>query len=242
MEQHDMKLSERLKIVAEYLPKGARFADIGSDHAYLPCYVCLGDGTSTAIAGEVNQGPYNSAKNNVLRFGLEERIEVRLANGLEAIHDREEVEQVVIAGMGGALITMILERGKAKLQHVQRIIAQPNIDARQVRIWLHNEGFQLSAERILDEKGHIYEILVADRNSESPYKQEMTKKQFLFGPFLMENKCRIFYQKWYHERKKLKAVIDQMKEAASPNHEKINTFLMELQWIEEELADDKQPR
>jgi len=235
MERNSMKLSQRLVHVADFLPKGANFADIGSDHAYLPCYICLRDETAKAIAGEVNQGPYESAKKNVRKYGLENRIDVRLGDGLEVLQ-HEEVNQLVIAGMGGALIASILEKGKENLTNVKQIIVQPNIDARQVRLWLKNNHFILTDERILDEKGHIYEILVADRDSNSPYTAELTERQLLFGPYLLENKNDVFYKKWYDEEEKLSAVIKQVKQATDPDEEKIRQFTKELAWIKEELA------
>lgn len=238
MEYKNMKLSQRLIHVASFLPKGAVFADIGSDHAYLPCYVCLKDETATAIAGEVNVGPYESAKNNVRKSGLHNRIDVRLGNGLEVLNE-DEIEQIVIAGMGGALIVDILEEGHLKLENVKRIIAQPNIDARKVRVWLHEHNFNISAEQILDEKGHVYEILVADRDAETPYNDELIAKQFLFGPFLLEKKSTAFHKKWYYEKENLNAIINQMKRASKLDIPKIKQFSKELTWIEEELANEE---
>src|SRR5688572_1442382 len=118
MEQ--FRLSKRLKEVAAFLPRGAWFADIGSDHAYLPCFICSGDSTSKAIAGEVNRGPFESAQKNVRKLGLEHQIEVRLGDGLEVIHLSDQIKQLVIAGMGGGLITKILVEGKDKLVSVER--------------------------------------------------------------------------------------------------------------------------
>ncbi len=239
MNENSVKLSQRLVNVASYLPRGANFADIGSDHAYLPCYVCLKDQTAIAIAGEINQGPFESARKNVIKYGLEGKIDVRMGNGLEVLKHAHEVDQIVIAGMGGALITQILEEGKEKLKHVKRMIAQPNIDARQVRIWLEHHEFYLSDEQIIDEKGHIYEILVADRETASPYSDKICAKELLFGPYLLKNKTKTFYYKWIQEKQKLKAVLQQMKQAGEPDVEKIAQFTKELIWIEEELDNVK---
>ena len=235
MEQLNIKLSKRLIEVANYLPKGATFADIGSDHAYLPCYVCLGDPSATAIAGEVNQGPFDSAQANVRLHGLTERITVRLGDGLNVLEQADDIQQVVIAGMGGGLIKQILSDGKAKLETVYRLILQPNVNARKLRIWLREEGFKLTEERILEENGHIYEILVADREGAEPYEEGLLEKQFLFGPYLLKNKTSVFYKKWRKEADKLQLVIEQMEQATHPDAERINQFRQELAWMEEEL-------
>lgn len=233
-----VKLSKRLKKVASYVPEGALFADIGTDHAYLPCYICLHDEKAKAIAGEVNEGPFNSAVETVHLYGLSDSIEVRLGNGLEIV-ENEEVNQLVIAGMGGALIRSILEEGISKLNAVNRIVVQPNIDARTIRKWFLVYGFTVTNEAILEENGHIYEIIVADRGeNRSPYDASIVDQQLLFGPLLMKNRTATFYQKWKHEYEKLQSVIDQMDKAKVKDTQKINQFEKELKWMKEVLSDD----
>ncbi|MCF3941788.1 tRNA (adenine(22)-N(1))-methyltransferase [Oceanobacillus alkalisoli] len=236
MEQLNFKLSKRLIDVANFLPAGATFADIGSDHAYLPCYVCAQDPSATAIAGEVNQGPFDSARATVRMHGLTERITVRLGDGLDVLEQADDIKQIVIAGMGGGLIKQILADGKAKLETVYRLILQPNVNARKLRIWLHEEGFVLTAEQILEENGHIYEILVADREGTGPYEEGLLERQFLFGPYLLKNKTPVFYRKWRKEADKLRHIIGQMEQATHPDAERIDQFKQELAWMEEELS------
>lgn len=238
MERYHLKLSERLQNVADFLPKGARFADIGSDHAHLACYICLKDSSAQGIAGEVNQGPYESAVKNVKKHHLESQISVRLGDGLEVIHEEDEVNQVVIAGMGGGLITQILNESKEKLAAIDLLVLQPNVDARRVRIWLLANKFVLLDERILEENGHIYEILVAARSGTSPYHESILEKQLLFGPYLLHEKSPIFYDKWQEEAKKLERITGQMKEAKELETDKIKQFTKEINWMKEEVNND----
>lgn len=91
------QLSDRLKRVASYVPEGAVMADIGSDHAYLPCYLALNEKISAGIAGEVVKGPYDSAVKQVRQEGLADVIEVRLANGLDAIEPADGVTAITIS-------------------------------------------------------------------------------------------------------------------------------------------------
>ncbi|MFD2046087.1 tRNA (adenine(22)-N(1))-methyltransferase [Ornithinibacillus salinisoli] len=231
---HSIKLSKRLQIVASYLPQGANFADIGSDHAYLPCYVCANDVTARAIAGEVNEGPYQSAKDTVTYYQMNGSIDVRLGDGLNVVRPAE-VDQVVIAGMGGALIKSILEQGKDKLQEVKRIIAQPNVDEKNVRSWLINNGYVITHEGITEENGHTYEIIVADK---SENQMSLTDQEILFGPFLLKNRPSVFYDKWKLELEKRLRVIEQLQQAKVKPTDKIKQFESELNMIEEVLTDE----
>ena len=108
------KLSNRLDLVASFVPAGARLLDVGSDHAYLPIALLQEGKIEAAIAGEVVEGPYQSALQNVADNGLEDKIEVRLANGLVAFEPEDGISCITIAGMGGRLIADILAAGLEK--------------------------------------------------------------------------------------------------------------------------------
>ncbi|EWG08917.1 SAM-dependent methyltransferase [Cytobacillus firmus] len=206
------KLSNRLEAVTNYIPSGARVADIGSDHAYLPCYAVKKGIVPFAVAGEVVEGPYQSAKKQVKMEGLENQISVRKGNGLEVIGPNE-VDCITIAGMGGALIASILEEGKSKLASVKRLILQPNLSAISIRSWLIENGWELIAEEILEEDGKIYEILAAEKGE--PLKPYKNKEQgLLMGPFLMEQKSSVFQNKWLGEKKNWERILLQLEKAA----------------------------
>ncbi|MDP4083485.1 MAG: tRNA (adenine(22)-N(1))-methyltransferase TrmK [Bacillota bacterium] len=211
------KLSDRLNTVAKFVPKGARLADIGSDHAYLPCYLAKKEVVSFAIAGEVVTGPFESAKKQVVLERLTEVIQVRLGDGLDVIKPKE-VDCITIAGMGGTLITSILDRGRSKLESVQRLILQPNISAISIRKWLFENNWELVNESILEEDGKIYEILVAEKgNARKPYKENIDAG-LLLGPFLLERKEAPFIKKWSMEIENWRKIFSEL-ENASENDE-----------------------
>ncbi|HET7616843.1 MAG TPA: tRNA (adenine(22)-N(1))-methyltransferase TrmK [Bacillales bacterium] len=210
---NEINLSMRLLKVAEALPEGRVIADIGSDHAYLPCYLCGNGKIPAAIAGEVSDGPFLSALSQVKQLNLTDRISVRKGNGLQVL-ESGEVEVIVIAGMGGKLISEILESGKEKLLGVSRLVLQPNVDSESVRRWLIAHDWQLRSESILEEDGHIYEILSAEPGKGwLPY-EETGETGIRMGPYLMKEKNTAFRKKWRREIEKWKRVEKQMEHAA----------------------------
>lgn len=227
-----LEIFESINQVIEFLPENVRkFADIGSDHAYLPCAVCLNRPDVQAIAGEVNRGPYESAQSQVNKMNLQKQIDVRLGNGLEVIKPNE-VDTIVIAGMGGTLIRSILESHPEKLEGVNRLILQPNIDASSIRAFSISYGYQIIGERIINDEGYIYEILVLEKSEHS---QQLTDKEIYLGPFLMKEKNPAFIEKWQHVLEKKQKIIQQIKQAKHPDEDKIKLFEQQKTWIKEEL-------
>ncbi|MFR6223372.1 MAG: tRNA (adenine(22)-N(1))-methyltransferase TrmK, partial [Lactococcus lactis] len=158
-------------------------------------------------------------------------IEVRLANGLGAIENTDKIDTIVIAGMGGILISEILEAGKEKLGHVKRLILQPNNHEESLRQWLVNHQFVIKKEEILLEAGKFYEIIVAE-----PLSKLMTEKlsvnDLTFGPFLSKEKSTVFQQKWQKELNTLNKIIARLPEEQA---EKRQEVLNQIARIEEVL-------
>ena len=231
---NESNLSKRLSLVAQQIPHGSRLADIGSDHAYLPCYALKTGLITSAIAGEVNDGPFQSAVEQVNKLGFEQQIFVRKGNGLEVI-SKGEVDVITIAGMGGPLIASILEAGKEKLDHVKRLVLQPNVAANQIRVWLEANGWFLINEVILEEDGIIYEILIAEKAGESPYSEEGYQLEIILGPFLMKQRNEIFIKKWTAELAEWRKIVNQFEKAKQTDevNKKKQELLERIKRVEE---------
>lgn len=230
------KLSKRLETVVSFIQPRMKIADIGSDHAYLPCYAVRQGITPFAIAGEVVDGPYQSALEQVNKAGLSNFISVRKGDGLEVI-EPHEVDCIIIAGMGGTLITNILEKGKQKLGAIQRLILQPNVASEKVRLWLYENNWQLINEELIKEDGKFYEILVAEPGDPSaPYVD--LEKEILFGPFLLRKKDQIFQEKWLLELNKLEMILNNLEKAEEKEkvQSKRASLLKQLMLIKEVLS------
>ena len=224
-------ISKRLETVASFVPQESVLLDVGSDHAYLPIELVEKGHIERAIAGEVVVGPYQSAVKNVESHGLSEKIQVRLANGLAAFEESDQVSVITIAGMGGRLIASILEEGFDKLAHVERLILQPNNREDDLRSWLQDHGFQIIAESILEEAGKFYEILVVESGQ-----MKLSAKETRFGPFLSKEVSPVFVQKWQKEVSKLEFALGQIPEK---NHEERQVLVDKIQAIKEVLHESK---
>ncbi|TMS99405.1 tRNA (adenine-N(1))-methyltransferase [Apilactobacillus kunkeei] len=227
------KLSQRLKVVADFVPQNSRVADIGSDHAYLPVYLMKQKQIEFGIASEVAKGPLDNAIQEIKAEGLSDRIDTRLADGLLSVQPEDKIDCVTIAGMGGTLIKNILENGKSHLSGNELLILQPNVGEDRLRTWLMNNQYEISDETILREDGHTYEIIVAKKTDE-PVKY--TEQEIKFGPFLLKQHSDVFIEKWENEIERIEMVIDQMSLAKHDKPvDKINSMKKEIEEIKEVL-------
>ncbi|MDM7517330.1 tRNA (adenine(22)-N(1))-methyltransferase TrmK [Lentilactobacillus sp. TOM.63] len=226
-------LSKRLQTVSDHVDPGSRLADIGSDHAYLPIHLAKNDIISYGVVGEVAKGPLSNAISEIKKEGLLSVLQPRLADGLDAIQPADKIDAITIAGMGGNLISHILENGYGKLTGQEKLILQPNVGEGVVRTWLMTHRYQIKAEQILSEDDHIYEIITAVK---APTKLAYTDRELKFGPFLMKEKSPIFVAKWQSEIKLLERVLNNMKKASHEDIPKMAAIRAEVQMIKEVIA------
>ena len=226
-------LSMRLERVAAQVPAGARLADIGSDHAYLPVALMRRGVIMAAVAGEVATTPFHAAERTVRENGLEQQITVRLADGLAAIEAGEGITAISVCGMGGETIRDILERGKAHLSGEERLVLQPNGGEQPLRQWLMENGYRILGEELLRENRFYYEIIVAERSEPVTY----TDEQLYFGPLQMQARSPEFLAKWQRmlrQKHKTLASFEHARQAVP--QDKVREIELQARWIAELLA------
>ena len=168
---------KRLGAAAELVRQGAVFADIGTDHALLPVFLCQTGKVLRAIAADINEGPLAAAKAQVTSAGLTDKITLRLTNGLLGLED-EGLTDIAICGMGGELITEILSCAPFVRHRDIRLILQPMTHARDLRYYLAREGFAIVEERTATANGKCYFCFAAEYTGE-PY--TITRTEATFG-------------------------------------------------------------
>ena len=159
-----MHLDKRLQAVASFVPQGAAFADIGTDHAYLPVWLLEKGIIASAVAGDIAAGPCQAARTTVAMHGAVAAISVRQGSGL-AVLKPGEVDCIAICGMGGSTISSILAADMPIALSVQRLILQPMAGAAALRRWLVNKGWHIIHEELVEDEPHFYEIICAEREA-----------------------------------------------------------------------------
>ena len=210
-----LAINKRLQLVAEYV-ENRRLADIGSDHAYLPIYLAKNNKIDYAVAGEIVEGPHKVSIKNVREEGLVGTIDCRKAAGLDAIELSDNIEVITICGMGGKLIADILEKGKEKLANKPNLVLQPNVGENFVREKLQELGYEITAENIIEEDGHIYEIIVAKAGE-----MKLTEEEKVFGEYLLKEKNDLFIKKQKLELNKIKYILSQLQKAKKIQKDKV---------------------
>ena len=225
-----MLLSRRLKAVADFVPQDMICADIGSDHGYLPIYLVGERIIPHAIAADIGKGPLESAALNVRKYHLEDKIELRLGNGLEVLLPNE-VSCVTICGMGGGLICEILNNSPQITASLQRLVLAPNVGAHLVRHWAGENGWQITAEELIEEDGHFYPIIRLERGEMA----ELSAAEEFAGPLLLKNKHELlgdYLNYWRH--KELKLAMQLLAVGQAETDEKAQALQEKWSAIEEE--------
>ena len=153
-------LDSRLSLCASFVRDGVKIADIGTDHAYLPIWLLLNGKTESALACDINEGPLNSGKADVLRYDLSDKITLRLSDGLENVEECE-ADDIIIAGMGGELISRILSDCSWAKNKEKRFILQPMTKCEVLIKWLYESGFEIIEQKACECDKKHYTVMVA---------------------------------------------------------------------------------
>ena len=155
-----LELSPRLAAIAEQVPQGARLADVGTDHAYLPAWLLLAGRISGAVATDVREGPLQRGRETARLYKVEDRIVFRCCDGLAAV-EPQEADTVVIAGMGGELILRIVGETPWLRDSSKRLILQPMSSVPQLRSGLVDLGYSIIQEEAVVDGGKVYSAFTA---------------------------------------------------------------------------------
>ncbi len=232
-----IELSKRMQAIADMVPKSGVVADVGCDHGFVSIWLVQNETVQKVIAMDVNKGPLLRAKEHVNAFGLEEYIDLRLSDGLSKVTEEDSVDSVVIAGMGGALMTRILkdaldDRGIS----VPRFILQPQSEHAMLRAFLREHDYTIVEEKMIFEDGKYYPMLRAEYMAEPlsgvDYDSDLADA---FGPLLLKEKHPVLLEFLQKEIGKFERILEQMREKNSQDKQ-VEDKLVFLRRAEERYA------
>jgi len=205
-----MRLSPRLQAIADYVPKGAVVADIGTDHGYIPVYLVDNKISNKIIATDINKGPLENARVYIEKKGYSKFIETRLGDGLKCLKPNE-VDTIIIAGMGGLLIRDILENSKHITETIENFIFQPMVASEDLRRYLYNNGYTIKDEKLAKEGNKIYEVIFVKHGNDSVDRDVF----YEIGKKLVENNDKYLREFLGNKIKKIENVLNTLRNNSS---------------------------
>lgn len=205
-----VRLSLRLRTVADFVRPGSRIADVGTDHGYVPVYLAQTGRIVSAIAMDVGKGPLERAGKHIREYeegaGKQEegcQVTTRLGDGLLAL-EPGEADTVIIAGMGGRLVLRILEQGRHVWDSVRHWILSPQSELELVRLYLEKNGFSIEDEAIIREEGKYYAVL-----SVVPGAMEYSRDiWYKYGKIPIERKDRVLKEYLEKEKNRVEGILE----------------------------------
>ena len=162
-----LPISKRLLCCASMVTPGSRVADIGTDHGYLGIYLLQTGAARHVIACDLRKDPLENARRNAKLFGVDGEMELRLSDGLEKIRP-DEVDTVVMAGMGGDLIQKILSQCPWRKREGLQFILQPQSAGNVLRRWLCEDGFEIRREEPVQDGHFLYTVMDIRQGEPAP--------------------------------------------------------------------------
>ena len=215
------RLSLRLRTVLAEIKDADLYADIGTDHAWLPIAWLATHPHAKAIGIDLESQPLVGAHVHRERAGLTDRLELRRGDGIKALATNEPVQVLSICGMGGERMTHILQRGLTSAPtELCRLVLQPNDRSEKVRAILPNFGFRLVWETALWERNQYYCVLITHRCAEAIAQaqwQSLTAAERKFGPILLREQNPALDRRLRESRARLQAILEACSEARNPS-------------------------
>ena len=191
----------RLNAALNWIDCNDLLADVGCDHGYL-AIEALKKGVPFVQLIDNKEGPLNVAVSNLRKYDYDSKTKFTLSSGLLDLD--QKVTCVAILGMGGELISQILEDGKTKSNNVEKFILEANTKISFIREYLFNNNYEIISEKIVKENSKYYELILCKKTNVS-IKYDIY--DLMFGPVLRKEKSPLFVEKWTKVSNDYKRII-----------------------------------
>lgn len=227
---NNIKITERLECIISNVQSGGIVADIGCDHAFTS--ICLVERklAKGAVAMDINKGPLKRARQHIEEAGLAHCITTRLSDGAKELAENE-ADTILISGMGGALVTKILEESLGAIKSAKELVLSPQSEIYLVRHFLHGNGFKIVHEDMVKDNGKFYVVIRAVPGKE----QYNDEAGYIYGQYLINNKNPVLAEFLVKEQERIKAVLDSFRQQGDnksmAQEERKSTLLKEYNMI-----------
>ncbi len=222
-------LTPRLSAIKNRI-KAEVAADIGTDHAYIPIHLIQENRAKKVIAADIKEGPARIAKENIEKNGLSKKIEVRIGSGLSVLK-KGEADTIIIAGMGGILISEIID-ANIDIAKSSKLVLQPMNAQYELRKYLIENGFKITGEDMEIEGFKVYNIMDVESGDQEKFKTDF---EYQIPKYLKEHKY--FKNLLEKKQREFTKVINGLKTSKNIDTKKLNLYkywLRELKKYESE--------
>jgi len=197
-----IKLSKRLEAISSLIPNDSKIIDVGCDHGLLDIYLYQKGISNKIIASDINENALNNARENIKKNKLEQFIETRLGNGLDTLNEIDDIDTIIISGMGAHTAVGILKNNHLKLSNINTIIIQSNTKIEFLRKEIIRLNYIIDDEILIQDNKKIYTIVKFIKG-----KKKYSKKELFFGPVLLEKNTKLFRENNDKELQKLQLLL-----------------------------------
>ena len=198
-----IKISKRLEAISSLVPINSKVIDIGCDHALLDIYMYQKKIANKIIATDINKNALTNAKENIKNAKLDKFIETRLGNGLEPLNNKDDINTIIISGVGAHTVNGILKNNQSKLKNITTIIIQSNTKLNFLRKEITKLNYKIADELMIEDNKKIYVIIKFIKG-----KEHYSKKKLYFGPILLMKHDEVFKKYYGEELKKLNIYLE----------------------------------
>ncbi len=217
-----MVLSDRLFKVANAVRINGVTADIGCDHALTDIFLVKEGISKSAIAMDIGEGPLERAKEHVEAYGMEDKIQIRLSDGLEKL-EPGEADTILISGMGAELICNILKNGKDVVAKTKELVLSPQSEIYKVRHLLHDLGFLIDYEDMVFDAGKYYVIIHAVQGDIMHPQKYAREYEYTYGKYLIDTKNEVLHKFFDSELKRIDNAISRLSDKTNDEPQKEQT-------------------
>lgn len=222
-----IKLSPRLQIVYDMVPRCGTVADVGCDHGYLTISLLENGVADSAIAMDINAGPLKKAQENITAAGLSSRASLRISNGLQKLEENE-ADVICICGMGGTLIGKIIVAEERVAKSAETLIIEPQSDYYSLRKTLMEMGFVIIDEDLTCEENKIYPIIKLYYEPDEGKRTHLSEAELEYGPVIIKKVPKLLIKLLDKNEKEYSSILESLESKKTGQSDAILSRMQQL--------------